>query len=119
MDDIMLRIVACLVTTGLFCISTEKLLGAMQQSNYKNKTFWRWLRRKDNLYCNRLVLLVLCLLLSSSVTALCFSFLGNFKQSIIKLLQCSNFRVPLADHTGITDQPSAEHYRIQFRKSGL
>lgn len=86
MDDIMLRIVACLVTTGLFCISTEKLLGAMQQSNYKNKTFWRWLRRKDNLYCNRLVLLVLCLLLSSSVTALCFSFLGKREALLLSSL---------------------------------
>lgn len=77
MDDMMFRIVACLVTTSLFCIATIKLLGAMQQANYKNQTFWRWLKRKDNLYFNRLTLLSLCLLFSSAVTSLCFSFLGK------------------------------------------
>lgn len=86
MDDVILRIVACLVTTGLFCISTEKLLGAMQQSNYKNKTFLRWLKRKDNLYFNRLVLLTLCLLLTSSVTSLCFSFLGKREALLLSAL---------------------------------
>ncbi len=49
----------------------------MQQSGYKNKTFLRWLGRGDNLYFNRLCILTLCLALPTSVTALCFSFLGK------------------------------------------
>lgn len=52
-------------------------MGALQQSGYKYGTFWRWLKRKDNLYFNRLAVLALCLALTSAVTALCFSFLGT------------------------------------------
>jgi UDP-N-acetylmuramoyl-tripeptide--D-alanyl-D-alanine ligase len=77
MDEVMMRIVACLLTTLLLCLSTVKLLGALQQSNYKNGVFRGWLKRKDNLYFNRLAVLSLCLALTVAVTALCFSFLGG------------------------------------------
>ena len=76
MDEMMMRIVASLLTALLLCVSTVKLLGALQQSNYKNKVFSGWLKRKDNLYFNRLAVLALCLALTSAVTSLCFSFLG-------------------------------------------
>ena len=76
MDEVVLRIVACLVTVCLFCFSTLKLLGAMQQGGYKNGNFMRWLRRKDNLQFNRISVFALCLALVSAVTSLCFSFLG-------------------------------------------
>ncbi len=71
------KMIATLVTACLFCLSTVKLVGAMQQSGYKSKGFWRWLRRKDNLAFNRLAVLALCLALASTVTSLCFSFLGK------------------------------------------
>ena len=77
MDEVMMRIVACLLTTLLLCLSTVKMLGALQQSNYKNGVFRGWLKRKDNLYFNRLAVLSLCLVLTTAVTALCFSFLGT------------------------------------------
>ena len=77
MDEVMMRIVASVLTTILLCLSTVKMLGAMQQSNYKCKVFSGWLKRKDNLYFNRLALLSLCLALVSAVTALSFSFLGK------------------------------------------
>lgn len=76
MNDVILRIIASVVTACLFCIATLKSLGAMQQSGYKNGTFLRWLYRKDNLFYNRLSVFALCLALASTVTALCFSFLG-------------------------------------------
>ncbi len=77
MIDFVEKIVAALLTACLFCLSTVKLVGVMQQSGYKSKGFWRWLKRKDNLAFNRLAVLALCLALASAVTSLCFSFLGK------------------------------------------
>lgn len=77
MNDVVLRIVAAAVTAFLLCFSSIKLLGAMQQSGYKNSSFFRWLKRKDNLQYNRLAVLALCLVLAPTVTSLCFSFLGE------------------------------------------
>ena len=77
MNDIELRSIAAVVTACLFCIATLPSLGAMQQSGYKNGNFMRWLKRKDNMSFNRLCVLALCLGLSSTATALCFSFFGE------------------------------------------
>ena len=76
MNDIVVRLIASAVTAWLFCFSTRKLLGAMQQSGYKYGVFRRWLFRKDNLYYNRLAVFALCLGLSTAIFALCFFFLG-------------------------------------------
>ncbi len=70
------RIAAALVVGCILCLSTVKMLGIMQQTGYQNSSFWRWLKRKDNLFFNRLWVLALCLALATSVVALCFSFLG-------------------------------------------
>ena len=77
MIEIVQKISAAVFISCLLCLSTIKMLGAMQQGGYKTESFWRWLRRKDNLLMNRLAVLALCLALASSVTALCFSFLGR------------------------------------------
>ncbi len=76
MNDTVEKIIAALVVGLLLCIATTKGLGIMQQSGYKNGGFWQWLKRKDNLYFNRLWVLALCLGLTSAVISLCFSFLG-------------------------------------------
>lgn len=76
MNEGMLRIVASVLTAVLLCVSTVKLLGALQQGGYKNGSFWRWLRRKENLQFNRLAVLSLCLALASAVVSLSFSFFG-------------------------------------------
>ena len=76
MSEVICRIIASVVSACLFCYATRKLLGAMQQSGYKNGVFWRWLMRKDNLAYNRLAVLTLCLALATAITSLCFSFLG-------------------------------------------
>lgn len=77
MIESLIRMIASIAIATLFCAMTEKAVGAMQQSGYKNATFLRWLKRKDNMFYNRLSVLALCLVLSSAITALCFSFLGE------------------------------------------
>lgn len=77
MSELALQIVAVVVCTTLFCLMTMKMLGAMQQSGYKNGVFWSWLRRKENMFFNKLCVLALCLAMPVCVIALCFSFLGE------------------------------------------
>ncbi len=76
MNETALRMVASAVTACLLCLATVKLLGAIQQSGYKGSVFSKWLKRKDNLYVNRLAVLCLLLALASAITSICFSFLG-------------------------------------------
>ncbi len=76
MIDFVEKIVASLIVSCLFCLSTVKTVGVMQQSGYKSKGFWTWLKRKDNLQFNRLWVLALCLALATAITSLCFSFLS-------------------------------------------
>ncbi len=76
MTELLLKVVASVVSACLFCVCTLKMLGAMQQAGYKNGVFWRWLKRKDNLQYNRLAVFALCLGLATAIVSLCFSFLG-------------------------------------------
>ncbi len=76
MNDVVVKMIAALVTAFLVCICTVKMPCAMQQGGYENRAFWRWLKRKDNLLFNRLAVLSLCLALTTAVTVLCFSFFG-------------------------------------------
>lgn len=91
MGDVFLRIVASVVCACLFCCASIKLLGAMQQSGYKNGVFLRWLKRKDNMFFNRLAVLALCLFLSAAVVALCFSFLGTRAALLISAIPFLGF----------------------------
>ena len=91
MNEVTLRIIASAVTTCLFCLSTVKLLGAMQQSGYKGGVFSAWLKRKDNLYFNRLAVLCLLLALSSAITSICFSFLGVREALLLSALPYLGF----------------------------
>ena len=76
MIDLVIRICSGVACALLFCLMTVKSVGAMQQGGYKNRLFLRWFRRGDNLYFNRLCVFSLCLLLTTTVTALGFSFLN-------------------------------------------
>ena len=76
MNEVVFRVIASVLSGVLCCMATDKLLGVMQQSGYKNANFMRWLKRKDNLFFNRLCVLTLCLVLSTAIVSLCFSFLG-------------------------------------------
>ncbi|MBQ8291121.1 MAG: UDP-N-acetylmuramoyl-tripeptide--D-alanyl-D-alanine ligase [Clostridia bacterium] len=86
MDNVLERIIASVVCATLFCLATYKTLGAMQQSGYKNGSFLRWLKRKDNMLYNRLSVLALCIALSTAVVSLCFSFLGSRLALILSAL---------------------------------
>lgn len=77
MSEVWSRIAACIACTCFFYIATYKSLGALQQCGYKSGRFSRWLRRKDNLYYNRLALWAGLALLSSALVSLCFSFAGE------------------------------------------
>lgn len=76
MISVMEKTVTTVVVSLLLCLSTIKTLGVLQQGSYKITPFMKWLKRKDNLFFNRLAVLSLCLALAMSVTSLCFSFLG-------------------------------------------
>ena len=86
MDNLLLRIIASVLASGIFCACSWKMLGAMQQSGYRGVVFWRWMKKKENMFFNRLCVLALCLALSTTVTALCFSFLGTRAALGISLL---------------------------------
>ena len=77
MNETVLRAVACVVTACLACFATMKGIGALQQSGYQNKSFLKWIKRKDNLFFNRLFVLSLCLALATTVVSLCFSYFGE------------------------------------------
>ncbi len=76
MIDVLEKVAAALLISVLLCAATAKSLGILQQGGYQNGSFWRWLKRKDNLFFNRLSVLALCLALSTAIVSLCFSFLG-------------------------------------------
>ena len=81
---------ACAV---VFCVMTVKMLGAMQQSGYKTKTFMHWLRRGDNLFFNRLFVLALSLAVFTTTTSLAFSFLGKTVALAISAFPFATFLV--------------------------
>ena len=77
MSDVFSRIAACIACTCFFYVATYKSLGALQQCGYQNGKFARWLKKKDNLYYNRLALWAGLALLSTALVSLCFSFAGT------------------------------------------
>ncbi|MCD8308640.1 MAG: UDP-N-acetylmuramoyl-tripeptide--D-alanyl-D-alanine ligase [Clostridia bacterium] len=62
----------------LLTLSSCKFLGVLQQGAYSGKKAVRWLRKKGNMYFERLTLLDLLCFLSSAVAAVCFSFLKEW-----------------------------------------
>ena len=76
MSEWTIQLIAACVCAVLFCTMTFKLLGAMQQSGYSNKTFWTWLCKKENMLFNRICVLAYSVAMSTCVAALCFSYLG-------------------------------------------
>ncbi len=93
MIELFTKIGAALVCAVIFCVMTIKMLGAMQQSGYKTKTFLHWLRRGDNLFFNRLFALSLSLLVFAATTALAFSFLERTYALLISALPFFTFLV--------------------------
>ena len=86
MDNFWARLSASVICAVIFCCMTYKTVGAMQQGGYKNRTFYRWLRRGDNMFFNRLAVLSLCLGLTTAVSSVAFSFLGRTWALLISAL---------------------------------
>ena len=86
MGDVCAMVVACIPCVCFFYLATFRLLGALQQSGYSVGGFWRWLRRKDNLYFNRLTVWAGLAFFSVAVVAACFLPLGADVTKILVML---------------------------------
>lgn len=75
MFDFSGKLATCIVTTCLLYTATFKSLGILQQLGYQNKQFLIWLKRKENLYFNRLAIW--------SALALFFGLLASTGVSIL------------------------------------
>ena len=91
MSELLSRIAVTLLATALYFAAGIRMLGAMQQCGYKNARFYAWLKRRDNLWYNRLCLFFLILLLSCTLTAVCFSFLGAAWARLLSLIPFACF----------------------------
>lgn len=85
------RIAITLLATALYFAAGARMLGAMQCCGYKNARFHAWLKRRDNLWYNRLCLLFTMLLLSCALISLSFSFLGAAVAKRISLVPFAFF----------------------------
>lgn len=75
--EILEMIAVTIALTVLLYLCSGKILGGLQQTSYKTRRLFSWIRRKDNLVLVSLSLLCFMLILSSAVLALCFSFMGD------------------------------------------
>lgn len=76
MDNVLLRVAAAIACGAFYFACSQKLLAVLAEGGYRNGKFIKWLKRKDNLFFNRLCLLSGLLLLSAAVCAVCFSVFG-------------------------------------------
>ena len=93
MSELLSRIAVTLLATALYFAAGIRMLGAMQQCGYKNARFRAWLKRRENLWYNRLCLLFLMLTLTCALFSLCFSFLGAGMAKTISLVPFTFFLV--------------------------
>ena len=91
MRELLSRIAVTLLATALYFAAGIRMLGAMQQCGYKNARFRAWLKRRENLWYNRLCLLFLMLTLTCALFSLCFSFLGAGMAKTISLVPFTFF----------------------------
>ena len=77
MFDFIGKLATCIVTTCLLYTATFKSLGILQQAGYDNKAFWRWLKREDNLYFNRLTIWSALALFTASLASIATALLGE------------------------------------------
>jgi len=73
MIEVWTGILVSVVCAVALYLGTARLLGIAQQSGYKSREVWRWLKRPDNLFFNRLSLWGLMGFLTTAIVALCFS----------------------------------------------
>ncbi len=74
----------------LLAMSSNKLLGVLQECNYRSGRLMRWAAKRSNMSFERLLLLGMLVLLSSAIVSLCFSFAGEWA-AVIGLAPCVLF----------------------------
>ena len=77
MDNVLQRLAGCLLCACFLFLTSLRLMGALQQAGYQNKSFLAWFGRKDNLQKARLALWAGMAFASCAVFGVCFSFLGE------------------------------------------
>ena len=71
------KLATCIVTACLLYTATFKSLGVLQQAGYDNKGFLGWLKRKENLYFNRLLIWSVLSLFAGALVAVSVSLVGK------------------------------------------
>ena len=77
MFDFIGKLATCIVTTCLLYTATFKSLGILQQAGYENEAFLRWLKRKDNLYFNRLTVWSVLTLFTATLASVATALVGK------------------------------------------
>ncbi len=86
MIEIWIKILASVVCAAFLFFGTARLLGIAQQSGYQSGGVWRWLRRSENLFFNRLSLWGLMGFLTTAIVALSFSLWSTLAARIATVL---------------------------------
>lgn len=93
MFDFSGKLATCIVTACLFYVATFKSLGALQQLGYRNKSFLAWLKRKENLYFNRLTIWSVLSFLVGALLSVGVSLLGKEVSLIAFVSSCFLFSI--------------------------
>ncbi len=86
MIEIWIKIVASVVCAAFLFFGTLRLLGIAQQSGYRSSGVWRWLKRSENLFFNRLSLWGLMGFLTTAIVALSFSLWSTLAARIATII---------------------------------
>lgn len=84
-SQIAMNVVYSVAISLCFLFSSLFLSGALQQSGYQNKKFFRWFFQKENMAKHRFTLGFLLAFFSSAFLALCFCFLPTFVSNVLSL----------------------------------
>ena len=93
MFDISGKLATCIVTACLFYVATFKSLGVLQQLGYRNKSFLAWLKRKENLYFNRLAIWSVLSFLAGALLSVGVSLLGKETSLVACVSVCFLFSI--------------------------
>ncbi len=101
------KFATCIVTTCLLYTATFKSLGILQQCGYQNKAFWTWLKRKENLYFNRLLIWSVISLFLSALVAVSVSLAGVEVSLVAYVSTCFlvSFSFCIADRKSVLKVP--------------
>lgn len=71
-------VIIALVYAAALLLILYRQSGVLQSAGYSGAKYFRWLKKRGNMALSRFVMLTLLCLMSCAVTALCFSFAGEY-----------------------------------------